>query len=72
MPEPVEVEALKQLHRLERMHPDASEATMVRTYLDWLVDLPWTKKMMTILICKRAKVILDEDHHDLQKWKIVS
>ncbi len=69
MPEPVEVEALKQLHRLERMHPDASEATMVRTYLDWLVDLPWTKKTDDNIDLQRAKVILDEDHHDLQKVK---
>ncbi len=44
MPPTVEAEALKQLGRLERMHPDASEASMVRTYLDWMVDLPWTKK----------------------------
>lgn len=43
MPEEVEKEALKQLGRLERMHPDASEASMVRTYLDWMVDLPWAK-----------------------------
>ena len=43
MPDPVLAEAMKQLARLERMHPDASEATMVRTYLDWMVDLPWSK-----------------------------
>ena len=43
MPSTVEAEALKQLGRLERMHPDASEATMVRTYLDWMADLPWSK-----------------------------
>lgn len=69
MPQPVETEALKQLHRLERMHPDASEATMVRTYLDVLVDLPWNKKTEDNLDLKRAKDILDEDHYDLQKSK---
>ena len=60
---------LKQLHRLERMHPDASEATMVRTYLDWMVDLPWNKKSEDSIDLQNAKIILDEDHYDLQKAK---
>lgn len=69
MPAPVEAEALKQLSRLERMHPDASEASMVRTYLDWMTDLPWNKKTEDNLDIYRAKTILDEDHYDLQKSK---
>ncbi len=69
MPSAVEIEALKQLGRLERMHPDASEASMVRTYLDVLADLPWTKKTEDNLDLDRAKTILDEDHYDLQKVK---
>ncbi|GIL17153.1 MAG: Lon protease [Oligoflexia bacterium] len=69
MPEAVETEALKQLARLERMHPDASEASMVRTYLDWMVDLPWNKKSEDSIDLPRAKEILDEDHYDLQKAK---
>lgn len=69
MSSPVEAEALKQLGRLERMHPDASEATMVRTYLDWLVDLPWAKSTEDVLDLKRAKEILDEDHYELTKAK---
>ncbi|MFP5518395.1 MAG: endopeptidase La [Bdellovibrionia bacterium] len=69
MPPQVETEALKQLGRLERMHPDASEATMVRTYLDWMVDLPWSKKTEDILDLKHAKEVLDDDHYDLQKVK---
>lgn len=69
MPQVVEAEALKQLHRLERMHPDASEASMVRTYLDWLVDLPWSKKTEDNIDLANAKRILDEDHYDLQKAK---
>lgn len=69
MPTQVEAEALKQLGRLERMHPDASEATMVRTYLDWMVDLPWAKKTEDILDLVKAKEILDDDHYDLQKVK---
>ncbi|PWU14233.1 MAG: endopeptidase La [Bdellovibrio sp.] len=69
MPPAVETEALKQLGRLERMHPDASEASMVRTYLDWMTDLPWSKKTEDNLDLIRAKTILDEDHYDLQKSK---
>lgn len=69
MPEAVQTEAMKQLGRLERMHPDASEASMVRTYLDWLVDLPWNKSTVDNLDLNRAKKILDEDHYDLHKAK---
>jgi len=69
MPETVQVECLKQLGRLERMHPDASEATMVRTYLDWMVDLPWSKQSEDKIDITNAKVILDDDHYDLQKAK---
>jgi len=69
MPTATETEALKQLHRLERMHPDASEASMVRTYLDWMVDLPWNKKSDENIDLQNAKRILDDDHYDLQKAK---
>lgn len=69
MPAQVETEALKQLARLEKMHPDASEASMVRTYLDCLTDLPWNKKTEDAIDLTKAKTILDEDHFDLQKAK---
>ncbi|MDG0814968.1 endopeptidase La [Bdellovibrio svalbardensis] len=69
MPPHVEAEAMKQLGRLERMHPDASEATMVRTYLDWMADLPWGKKSEDNIDLKRSKEILDEDHYELEKAK---
>jgi ATP-dependent Lon protease len=69
MPESVQVEALKQLGRLERMHPDASEASMVRTYLDWMVDMPWNRSTVDNLDLTRAQKILDEDHYDLAKAK---
>lgn len=69
MPEEVETEALKQLNRLERMHPDASEASMVRTYLDWLVDLPWSKVTVDNLDIKHAEQVLNDDHYDLAKVK---
>ncbi len=69
MPEATEKEALKQVSRLERMHPDASEATMVRTYIDWLVDMPWSKSSEDNFDLERAQAILDEDHFDLKKIK---
>ncbi|NCN95269.1 MAG: endopeptidase La [Bdellovibrionales bacterium] len=69
MPEKVQEEANKQLARLERMHPDASEASMVRTYLDWMVDLPWNVSTPDNLDLARAKDILDQDHYDLHKAK---
>ncbi|MGE0615665.1 MAG: endopeptidase La [Bacteriovoracia bacterium] len=69
MPQEVEHEALKQLGRLERMHPEASEASMLRTYIDWLIDTPWSKQSEDNLDLARAKAILDEDHFNLQKIK---
>jgi ATP-dependent Lon protease len=69
MPKAAEEEALKQLGRLEQMHPDAAEASIVRTYLDWLVELPWSKSTRDKLEVKEAKVILDADHYDLEKVK---
>jgi ATP-dependent Lon protease len=69
MPENVKEEAEKQLKRLEKMHPDSAEAGVIRTYLDWLVELPWNKKTKDRLDLKIAKKILDEDHYDLEKIK---
>jgi ATP-dependent Lon protease len=69
MPAPVEKEALKQLGRLENMHPDAGEASIVRTYLDWMVELPWSKSTRDSLDIKRAQKILDDDHFYLEKIK---
>ncbi len=65
----VEKEALKQLNRLEQMHPDAAEAGMLRTFLDWMVELPWSKTTKDALDIKRAKEILDDDHYYLEKIK---
>jgi ATP-dependent Lon protease len=69
MPDEVREEALKQVGRLERMHQDASEATIVRTYLDWLIDIPWNKNSDDNLDLTEAQKVLDEDHFDLKKIK---
>jgi ATP-dependent Lon protease len=69
MPDEVYQEAIKQAGRLERMHQDASEATIVRTYLDWLVDIPWSKVTQDNLDLNIAQKVLDEDHFGLKKIK---
>lgn len=69
MPEKVEKEAMKQLKRLEKMHPDSAEAGTIRTYIDWLIELPWAKSTQDKLDLKSAKKVLDEDHYDLERVK---
>nr|WP_240193583.1 endopeptidase La [Desulfobulbus alkaliphilus] len=69
MPKYAKKEARKQLKRLEMMHPDASEATIVRTYLDWFLDLPWRESSKDMLDLKIAAQVLDEDHHGLETIK---
>jgi ATP-dependent Lon protease len=69
MPKNVEKEALKQLGRLEQMHPDAAESGMLRTFLDWMVEIPWSKSTRDSLDIKKGEVILDEDHYGLEKIK---
>lgn len=69
MPSEAKREAEKQLKRLEQMHPESSEASLVRTYLDWLVELPWGKRTKDNLNIQKAKNVLDEDHYDLEKVK---
>lgn len=62
-------EALKQLKRLEQMHPDSGEASVVRTYLDWLIEMPWSKATKDIIDIKNAQKVLDKDHFGLNKVK---
>lgn len=69
MPEKVQAEAEKQLRRLQKMHPDSAEAATIRTYLEWLVELPWSKSTRDMLDIKKAQQVLDEDHYDLEKIK---
>lgn len=69
MPEKVEKEALKQINRLEKMHPDSAEAGTIRTYVDWLIDIPWSKSTKDNLNLIKAKKVLDEDHYNLEHVK---
>ena len=69
MPEEANKEALKQLLRLEKMHPDSSESSILRSYLEWLTDLPWSAASDEIYDLEEAQAILDEDHFDLDKVK---
>jgi ATP-dependent Lon protease len=69
LPVPVKEEAFKQLKRLERMSPESSEFALLRTYLEWINDLPWSKRTVDQLDLVKAKRILDEDHFGLDKVK---
>ncbi len=69
LPADAEKEGLKQLTRLERMHPDSSEASILRSYLEWITDLPWSEESNEVTDLQFAKDILDEDHFDLEKVK---
>jgi ATP-dependent Lon protease len=69
MPKEAQKEAYKELDRLEQMHPDAADASIVRTYLDWLVDMPWSRSTADSLDLLKAKTVLDEDHYNLEKVK---
>jgi ATP-dependent Lon protease len=69
MPTEVAQETRKQLSRLERLHPEAAEASMVRSYLEWLVELPWTTTTADLLDLREARRVLDEDHYGLHQVK---
>ena len=69
MPEEVHKQAEKELKRLERMSDGSSEYSMVRTYLDWLVELPWKAPEPDVIDVVQARRILDEDHFGLDKVK---
>lgn len=69
MPREAAKEAEKQLKRLEQMHPDSSEATIVRTYLDWLVELPWSRSTKDVIDIPHAKSVLDKNHYGLDRVK---
>ncbi len=69
MPKEAHKVALKEIDRLAMMHPSAAEYTVSRTYIDWLVELPWSKSTKDRLDIKRAQKCLDEDHYGLVKIK---
>lgn len=69
MPAEVEEKALKELARTDKMPPSSPEYTVIRNYLDWLIDLPWTEETQDTENLSDAQKILDEDHYGLEKVK---
>ena len=69
MPDPAREQAERELKRLERMPEAAAEYSMVRTYLDWLIEFPWAKETADNFDLVAARKVLDEDHFDLDKIK---
>src|SRR5438876_6641537 len=69
MPEAVEEQALKELGRLERMGEQTGESSMIRTYLDWLIAVPWSKRSEEHLDPVAARAVLDADHAGLEDVK---
>ena len=69
LPEEPRKQAERELGRLEKLPPQAAEYGVIRTYLDWLVDLPWSKETEDDLDIKHARKVLDEDHYDLEEVK---
>ncbi len=69
MPPEAEKEALKQLRRLDTMNIESAEASIVRGYLDWLVELPWSHSTEDNLDIKEVQRVLDEDHYNLKQVK---
>jgi ATP-dependent Lon protease len=69
LPERVETAAMREVDRLERMTPASPEYQMLRTYIDWVLDVPWDKPTEDRLDPVEARRVLDEDHYDLDKVK---
>jgi ATP-dependent Lon protease len=69
LPEEAERKVLKELERLQKMQPGSAESSVIRTYLDWIFDLPWDKKTEVMIDLKKAEAILEEDHYGLEKVK---
>src|SRR5690606_30601739 len=69
MPEEAKKDALRELDRLSKMPAAAAEYTVARTYIDWLVALPWNKRTDEIIDLKKTKAVLDADHSGLEKAK---
>jgi ATP-dependent Lon protease len=69
MPEEAEKEAQRELSRMEKMPPQAAEYSVIKTYLDWLTDMPWQVATEDQLDIAHARQVLDEDHYDLEELK---
>ena len=69
MPKDIEKKCLQELKKLKNMSPMSAEATVVRNYLDWMIDLPWHKKSDVVIDLKNALEVLDKDHFGLEKVK---
>jgi ATP-dependent Lon protease len=69
MTEEAKEKALQELHRLEAMPPMSAEGTVSRTYIDWLLSVPWKQKSKEIKDLRKAEEVLNEDHHGLEKIK---
>ena len=69
LPEEVDRQARRELDRLSKLQPAAAEYSVIRTYLDWIITIPWNKGTEDNLDINRAQRVLDEDHYDLEKVK---
>jgi len=69
MPKDVEKKCMAELKKLKNMSPMSAEATVIRNYLDWMIDLPWFKKSEVAIDLKKALAVLDNDHFGLEKVK---
>ncbi len=69
MPKDIHKKAMKELQRLNQLPPHSPEGGYLRNYLDWLIDMPWSKYSKTLVSVKKANKILDEDHYALDKAK---
>jgi len=70
LPEEVHRKVLKELDRLQKMQSGSAEGSVIRTYLDWIFDLPWSRKTDGMIDLKKAEQILEEDHYGLEKVKV--
>src|SRR5437868_15131918 len=69
MPEDVHKHAAKELKRLQRIGEGSAEGSMLRTYLEWVAELPWKEEAQTPIDIATARRVLDEDHYGLEKIK---
>ncbi len=69
MPKEANAEALKQLKRLEQMHPESAESSVIRSYLDWMVEMPWSRSTRDVIDIRRGRELLDRKHYGLKVVK---